>query len=541
VNEAEILARLDDRGRRAAMSLRRATVDAEPVLPDPAFVRPPRRPVQRLLLLAAVVVLLSAGVAVLVARAPDRGRDGGPPADDPVDEPVDAGEDDLRLGATWLPDGFGPVFAVHDEVLSEDAAFGPVVVWGGPDVLTSAAGRSMLAFTYLEDVADQPWIEVRRQVPGDVNVLEVQGRPATFKSGLDRSPQVDRGSVSALTADGANALQFEPDGDRQAVISSRQLDRLALRRIAEAARVVDDALVFDPDTLPAGWSARQEGAFSDLPGAVGGVDSSMAGYEGGSGTGPVTVHVGRGDRGRVAALHAIAEDTQDIEVRGHEAVTGRLRWTSSFMDVRRDALVVMWEERPGVVVYLEGERIGLDELRRIAEGLVPITDEEFAALGPQHLGEASGDRPVAGGRTGEGHLWSMFAKAGSLSDASPDASLRVVLTLELPDGSSAVSKFQPAMPLSDAGPQTDAMRVEVLAGHGPPIFMGVVPDRAVRVEARSSDGSVDFARLYDLTDERLGVDAIIVEVPTAATWVDLVAFDGDGSEIATTRVDVPRM
>jgi hypothetical protein len=135
----------------------------------------------------------------------------------------------------------------------------------------------------------------------------------------------------------------------------------------------------------------------------------------------------------------------------------------------------------------------------------------------------------------------MFARAESLSDASPDASLRVVLTLELQDGSTAVAKFRPAMPLSEAGPQTDVMRVEVLGGHGPPILMGVVPDRAVRVEARSSDGSVDFARLYDLADDRLGVDAVMVEAPAAVTWVDVVALDGDGSEIAAVRVDVPRV
>jgi hypothetical protein len=540
VNEAEILSRLDERGRRAAASLRGATVGLDLMPPDPAFVRPPRRPVQRVVLVAAVIVVLGAGVAAVVTRVHDRGRDGDPPADDPVDQ----NDGPLHLGATWLPDGFRPIFAVHDEFREENEAFGPVVVWGGPDAMSSVAGPSMLATTYLEEVRGkpwlEPWLEMHRQVPGDPN-LEVQGSPATFKSGVGRAPQVDRGSVSVLIADGMNALQFEPEGDRQAIIASRRLDRKALVRIAEAARLVDGELTFDPATLPAGWSALHEGAFGDMPGGWGGPGASKVGYDGGAGAGAgsVTVHVGRGDHRRVDALHAVAEEVQNIEVRGHEASTGRVRWSSSFMDVRRDALVLMWEERPGVVVYLEGERIELDELQRIAEGLVPITDEEFAALSPQALSESSGGRPLASGTTDGSDPWWMFARLESLSDTAPDASLRVAFELEFEDGSGALPSFHPAMPMSEVGPGTAAIRVEVLAGYGSPIVFGVVPDGAVRVEARSSDGSVTEAGLYDLPDDRLGVDAVMAEVPISSTWVDVVAIDGNGSEIATTRVEIP--
>jgi hypothetical protein len=540
MNEAEILNRLDERGRRAAASLRSATPDLPQLPSDPAYLRPRSRPSTRVLVAAAVIgFLLTAAVAL--ALSDDRQED-----NDPARLKT---ETPRHLAPEWLPPGgLEDTFSMNDVEL-DDPFPSRAGVWGPPSADGGFDGPSVLTTLFAPGLDERsgPW-----RPSGD---LEVKGRPAEYRDDDKHFPAL-------------RAVEFEIEPNRWAMVSSGDLDRDALVALAESSEIDGNALALPADALPDGWQRLHEDDGALFRGrGVPGSGASLMGWSNPDISQQLILAVGPGDGQRVEAMRAVLSDPQTVEVRGHRAVAGRMRRVGP-AELGEEPFVpldvLIWEERPGEVVRLTGDGIGADDLRRVAESLREITADEYAAYGDDRSTDqvlptlaagaapdgtrwrlvariaesdssTSGAEPAVGGPRQDGTDTSEDSGVGS-TDEEVDRTLYLDVLVEGEAGNAVWS------PLGDVGPGSGSVSGAAADVGNPntlestPVAYGLVPNGAERVELRTTDGWVGEADLFPIPDGRLGVSAYIGEVPEGTVDVDVVPIRADGEEMSSVRV-----
>jgi hypothetical protein len=361
---------LDRRGRAAATGLRTAVLDRPVPVFEPDVVRidiearpartdhgtgaDRRRPAVSLLVAAAAVLVVVAAIAVLAVTGSDADDDG--PAD------RIAPEDVRRFVLGDVPRGFD-IAHVHDlgdpsiPLPSEILNPGPMTVYG-PDPDRPSVG----VFVFPD--------------PGPGNDLpsEVSGEPR-----IDGSVGPRMWDISANAGEDSVAVE----------VGDRFVGLLGVgswpRDLAARVEVRGDAAGIPAADLPEGWSdLGRAAAYDGYPGTYGlePYESRpvwVAQYTRRFGTDRVeiirvTATTGDPVRARVAALGA--DDTEIVEIRGHQALLAHYEGVDGL-----GGYSLTWEERNGEIVQI----FALDTLGRagmigLAEDLAVVDADAVTGL-----------------------------------------------------------------------------------------------------------------------------------------------------------------
>jgi hypothetical protein len=461
-----------------------------------------------------------------------------------------------KLAPEWLPPGLEVTYSYNDVEL-QDPFPSRATIWGPSSTGDDFEGPSLLTTLFAPGIDDSngPW-----RPSGEI---EVKGRPAGYRDDDKQLP-------------GMHTVEFEIEPDRWAMVSSRNLDRDTLVAVAESSSVDGNAVALSADALPDGWRRLHDDDATLFRGrGTPGPGASFIGWMTADYTKGLGVAVGPGDERRVQAMRAALDDVETVEIRGHRAIAGRMRRVDA--DVGTEKLtpidVMMWEERPGEVVRITGEGIGLAELQRVAESLREITADEYAAFGDASRTAGYESLPtVTAGAVPGGTRWRLQARiveesagevtAGEVEVQPPDGG--PPFSVSPPDASATEEPASPGsaagatfylevamkdeagfnipLPLDQVGPGSGSVAGNSVHIGNPvtqeatPMAYGLVPSGAVRVELQRADGWVGEAALYPIADDRLGVSAYIGEVPEGTTEVTVQPFRADGEPMSSVNV-----
>jgi len=391
MSERPDLERIDERGRAAAAGLNAAVV--ERAVPDldldlvPTGVDEPAAPSVRrrgavLLGVAAAVVLVVAGIALLVGRGDDR---------DSTADRIGTGDPGLYVLGS-VPDGFAPRY-VSEATPGVAGAEGPPSAVYGPD------GRPKLAVGVIPDVDDDG-----------------------VRGWIDGLPEVDLGDRTAWDAEayfGGGTLLVDVDGTLVHVVAAT-VDEATLGDVARAVAVDGDRARLPESAVPAGWEhlGDRTMGFTSMVLAfdLGGVTSpgaAVAYTGGGDGLDVVVVSSGPGDDLTVL-LPNVYGATEDVEVRGHGATLQHVTLDEFGYEEWR----VRWQERPGEIVDLSVSSTDFDrdDVLALAEGVHRADSAERRELVRATL-RAGADDPgvtvLGEGRFSDGSEWVLLHGDGT--------------------------------------------------------------------------------------------------------------------------------
>lgn len=498
---------LDRRGAAAASDLHARTAErpvppfsADRALGAPVVALADRRPRGRLVAAAALVAAVVGG-AVWVGA-------GGGGDDDQGPTQVRTTLPSAYLAGD-LPDGL--LLAGAGEVSIEDAAG------------TTSTGSPLVIYG---PAPDEPKVGVARVTGWDLDALEggtdrtVDGRTVTVVEGSGIAPVLVVTASPEGSADTAIALVSASESvDDLAELSVRVTadggrPQLAAGDLPDGWRELGD----EPDSLYfAVPVAAMRGsttspsrsvvyATADL-GSSESTSSSSSG-EGSSGEqgAPepelpeeaafpgtmVSITSLSGDEVRLHASELVLSSVEEIEVRGHAAVVGRIESGGPGSPATE---VVAWLEAPGELIRMTGWGLGRNELLDIAGAVEPVDADEWDDLVER---SALGDLPGAGafgGSQGTEIARGTFEDGTSwiLRGDPEDPAATTELDVALPgDSSSSSTGFasavggsggEPAMPLPVV------VTISVLEQGGRRFASGVVRSDAVRIEQRDAAGA----------------------------------------------------
>lgn len=542
MDENEILSRIDARGRGAAAGLHDALTDTAVPLFDPEVhpvaldgSRARHRARTRWMSAAGIVVLALAAAAVLVVG----GDDGGDPADR-----VGTVEPPRRFAAGHLPEGFA-ISGVGDASTSssESEVSGPLVLFG-PDLsrpeLAVAVSRSEM------EPEDQPDGEV--VTVGGRRMVLIGSPGFTAHAGII---DVDDRQVLAV-ARGRSVLEEIAatveigEGDRPAVDPSTLPDGWEeLGQLADAAAAYGPTAVMrtgGPGTWTAVYDQREEG-FGELEPMLG--ESAILMVTSTPG-GPVDLAAGR----------LFADDSEDVEVRGHPAVVTHVEIehsTNLGEEWTVDAWTVSWEERPGEVVRVGGSGVSREVVLAVAEDVRAVDADEWAELGRdglRHSLRMAGTVELGEGTFSDGSPWLAYVEdvaiGGAPEPSEEDATgtvggpitygeepvppdPRMVVRTTGSSSSGVSSAYDGDTTEVAPGPFLDAITVE--GGGAFAWVYGLVAAEAATVELVGPDGEVL------LTVEVLragGYHGFLMEIPSELA--EIPGLDGPASSGPSTTV-----
>jgi hypothetical protein len=509
---------LDTRMRAASASLRRASERLAPEGPPPGRSR-------LVAALAAVTVLLVAAAGVVTLL-----RGGDETADVSTDRSVVP-----RFVADEVPEGMAPTGAV-DLPLPDELA----------GVLVTTVS------VYGDPQADDPFAEADLGIfVRDASAIGSGPNTASGEvlSPSDGSDQVGdavtvRGHPGTVEASSLGlTLGWEEAPGLHVQLASSTLDRGQLLSVAE--ELVVDGTEVRLGAAPPGVTSPLApiGTTSLVPGLAPGAAPGVA-----PGVAPTLVpSTGEGhvvgyqsdDGARSAVVTALEGDASDIAVArwvggAHERVAVRERagWSGA---TEPETRALVWEEAPGLLVWVQGFGIGGGDVHAIAESLRPATGTEWDAL----LAETGSDDD-----SGDGDV----SADDSLADLSvPDGAV-VRLLEEYPGGVWVVYEDTDGSLcgeiLSDgatAGACGEAGAALVTlhgsegsdASTGLVLLFGVMPPGAVDMADDQLHQGVDMA--LDTTGDRSYYGLILEadDVPANVTFVD------QGGEIVATVAASP--
>jgi hypothetical protein len=336
--EHDLLEALDRRARAAVDEL--ASAVATVPVPEPDLAEPgPRRPFSPLLVAAAVVLIALVG-AVLV-------RGGGSQEDGTV-----AGQPSLTH--LVLPD---PEAAGYELVAAFDGTEEPPAGVDVFDLSISVQGPVD---------SDDPWATgvLSYSLPAEMTTLGGEA--------------VELGDVDATyDDDGIAATVGWVDGDEVRYLVSSRRTRDELVDLARAA-VVEATPAGEP--LPGQrivFTGTTSDVFPTLASAIGapqglrGVAYAQLDADDG-----LVVATRSGDEARLRAASVVAESTEQVTVRGRDAIVARF-------GADRSLIEVTWLEADGTLVRA-GAGLTPDTLVAVLDQLEPIDDEGFAELVRSH-------------------------------------------------------------------------------------------------------------------------------------------------------------
>jgi|GEM_PF-4890060 len=507
MNEHELLERLDERAASAAADLRAAAARRPIPEFDTEGVRLTRLPEQSrrrftrplVGIAAAVVLLAGAGgwwVAVRDDSAPDQTNT--PETPTPV-EP-------RPFVATELPDGMTMTDAFEGRPADFDQPpIGPATVYGPADT------EPGLLVLVLGDWSGGDAVD-------GLERFEVDGREAY---------------VYGPSAGVGTQVVVPIGGDRAVVAGGPEFSRDELARLATRTVVDDLRSAVPDDALPDGWRAL---LVEPDPMAL---VSPLASFGRGFGTGPWTIYSLEGGEdftmlGSVAggeptlfAATLFAERVEETTVRGHRALVVHFPTPVGAGSSGFDVLMVTWSERPGELIRLSGIEESEDELLSIAEGVRPVSADEFADLAERSaLGELDADPAdtVGEGTFADGSRWVLRR-----SDDGEFPELSVLVAVGSDDMFSESSS-------SSSSSGTDAehgfIAVTTVEQDDRTFAAGFVSDDVVAVKLlrlpdRSDAGNAEIATGAGHTGWVAELDA-----PTIVA----VAVDANGDEVARTTL-----
>lgn len=504
MNEHELLERLDERAAAAAADLRAAAArrpipefDTEGVrltrLPDQSR----RRFTRPLVGIAAAVVLLAGAggwwVAVRDDSAPDQTNT--PETPTPV-EP-------RPFVATELPDGMAMTAAFDLLPAYRGPPLGPATIYGPSDTEPGLVVYVLDQWSRLMEV-------------DSLERFELDGREAY---------------VGRLSVGGGGTHVVVPiEGDRAVVAGGPSFGRDELMGVATRTTVDGLRATVPKDALPGEWRPLVE---ADAMGLL----SPFSTHGGGPGTGHWTFYADEraegyavlsslvGDESRMFAATLFAERVEETTVREHQALVIEYQDTAEAA-ARFDLRVVMvtWLEKPGELVQLSGEGFSKDELLSIAEGIRPVSADEFADLVERSaLGGLDADPAdtVGEGQFADGSRWILRQTPDG---STPDLSVAIAGKT---DGESSMSSSGGGSTSSEAGFMADT----IMEKEGRTFAGGFVSENVVTVELRRPDGSV-LGHAEIVTGA--GHIGWVTELDAPATVA--VAVDANGDEVARTTL-----
>ncbi len=504
MNEHELLERLDERATAAAADLHSAAAarpipefDAEHVLLTPLATTGRRRLTRPLVGIAAAAVLV-AGAGVLWMAV----RDGSTP--DPAEMPETPATVEPRpFVATKLPEGMSMVGAFDDAQVGDDAAlFGPATIYGPSDT-----EPGLIVYVLGE------WSGV--DVQDGLERFEVDGRQAY---------------VSEVSVGGGGTMVILPlDDDRAVIAGGPSLSRGELAELATRTAVDDLRATVPEDALPDGW--RPLLVEPDAMGLMSPLWSLRAASTSGAWSvystgddGEMLAQLGSvvGGEARMFAATLFAERFEEATVRGRRALVIEYSRTSDFR-----AVTVTWLEKPGELLRLSGVGLSIEELLSMAEGVEPVSDDEFADLVERSkLGGLDADPAltVGEGRFDDGSRWVL--RQGT-DGSTPSPELNVAIADDTGGSSSQSSSGSSSGSESGRG----LVAVTTVEYEDRTFAAGFVTDGVVAVELRQPDGSV-LGNAEVVTGA--GHTGWVTELTVPATVA--VALDANGNEVGRTTL-----
>ncbi|CAN5510323.1 hypothetical protein BH18ACT3_BH18ACT3_18630 [soil metagenome] len=508
MNEHELLERLDERAAAAAADLRAAAArrpipefDTEGVrltrLPDQSR----RRFTRPLVGIAAAVVLLAGAGGWWVAMRDDSAPDQTNTPETPT--PVEP----RPFVATELPDGMMLTDAFEGRPLDSDQPpVGPATVYGAADA------EPGLVVVVLGD-----WS--RGDAADGAERFEVDGHEAY---------------VYPLSTGVGTQVIVPIDGGRAVVAGGPELNREELARLAMRTAVDDLRSAVPDDALPDGWRTL---LVEPDPMAL---ISPLASFGSGFGGGPWTIYsleggedftmLGSvaGGEARMFAATLFAERVEETTVRGHRALVAHFPTpVGAGAPSGFDVLMVTWSERPGELIRLSGIEESEEELLSIAEGVRPVSADEFADLVERSaLGELDADPAdtVGEGTFADGSRWVLRR-----SDDGEFPELSVLVAVGSDD---MFSESSSSSSISGTDAEHGFIAVTTVEQDDRTFAAGFVSDDVVAVKLlrlpdRSDAGNAEIATGAGHTGWVAELDA-----PTIVA----VAVDANGDEVARTTL-----
>lgn len=495
---------LDTRMSAASASLRRASERLAPEGPPPGRSRP-------VAALAAVTILLVAAAGVVALL-----RDGDDTSDVSTDRSVVP-----RLVADDVPEGMAPTGAVDLPLPDElaDLLAATVSVYGDPQADDPFAEADLGIFAVDLSSIDSDPNAATGEIVSPSDGIDQGGDAVTVRG----QPGVVETSSLGLT------LSWEETPGLHVQLASFTLDRGQLLTVAEELVVdgTDVRLGSAPPGVtspltPIGTTSLAPGLAPTLVPST--AEAHLIGYQSDDGARSAVVTTFAGDASDIAVARWVSGAHEQVAVRD------RAGWSGM---TEPETRTLVWEEAPGLLVWVQGSGIGEDDVRAIAESLRPATGTEWDAL----LAETGSDDDSGDSGVGaDDSLADLSVPDGAVVRLLEEYPGGVWVVYEDTDGSlcgEILSDGAAAGACGEAGAALLTLHGSEGsdASTGLVLLFGAMPPGAVDMADDQLHQSVDMA--LDTTGDRSYYGLILEadEVPAEVTFVDQA-----GEAVATVPV-----